>query len=243
MRRQLIIAGFTVLACGIVLGLLMVVAQVTRLSLMTAERYLLPVRAIDTAIPPGQDREAFLAEVRYYGQLPDPLPLLDQDLPKRLEQAFARHPWVEEVKQVQIGPGRRIHVRSVLRMAVLAVRSPEGTLRAVDRSGILLPRGADTLGLPLLAAPSSPQGPGRPWGDPHVEVAARVAHLLAPHQDRWQLNHFAWKDDGLQLRKHPKTGPVVLWGAINSDHDARLARLIALSHRLETEDATIDLRE
>ncbi|MCX7701099.1 MAG: hypothetical protein N2039_09490 [Gemmataceae bacterium] len=243
MRRQLIIAGFTVLACGLAVGLLLLIGQVARLSLMTAERYQLPFQAIDSPTPPGMERGAFLAEVRYYGQLPDPLPLLDDQLSDKLAQAFARHPWVERVEQVQLGPGRRVQVQLRLRTAVLAVRLPDGTIRAVDRSGILLPRGADTHALPLLVATSTPPGPGRPWGDRQVETAAHVAHLLGPYQDEWRFNHFAWQGDVLLLRRGPRSGPVVVWGEADGDHAARLRRLIDSAAKLEAGEGTIDLRE
>src|SRR5205823_9166394 len=103
-------------------------------------------------------------------------------LPNQLAAAFARHPWVETVDKVEIGPGRRIGVRLTFRTPVLAVVHGDRVVRAVDRGGILLPRGADTLLLPHLTTSTDPAGPGRSWGDAKVESAAAVAALLHPHQ-------------------------------------------------------------
>jgi hypothetical protein len=241
-RRQIIIAGLTVVVGGCLLGLLLFVGQLARLSLRTDERYQFPFQSIDCPAPLGQDRESFLAEVRYYGNFPEQLSLVDDDLSDRLQAAFSRHPWVESVERIQIGPGRRLRVRLKLRTPVLGVVWPDGTIRAVDRFGILLPRGADTHALPLLTAPSTPAGLGKPWGDPRVEGAAAVAHALAPYQDRLQLRHFRFEGDDLHLRRDPTTGPVVIWGPPAGAKDDRVRRLLDLADHWQQTAGLIDLR-
>jgi hypothetical protein len=140
------------------------------------ERYSLAFADINCPAPPGRQRRQFLDEVQYLGALPGRLQVLDADLPRRLAEAFALHPWVESVEGVEITPARRVHVRLRHRRPVLAVPLGEG-LRAVDGEGVLLPAGAATDGLPVyphIAPP--PRGPaGTRWGDPAVEEAARAA--------------------------------------------------------------------
>jgi hypothetical protein len=241
-RRQLIIAGFTVLACGLLLGGLMIAGKLARNALQTDERYQFPFKAIECPAPPGLEREAFLGEVRYLGEFPESVPLLDDALPARLTAAFVRHPWVERVDKVDVGPGRRLAVRLTFRTPILGVIQTDRVVRAVDASGILLPRGADTLLLPHISTSVTPAGPGKPWGDPHVERAAAVAALLRPHQERVKLTDFRWEGESLQLRREGAKSPVVIWGDSN-DGERKLQRLLAQASKLDTAKAEIDLRK
>jgi hypothetical protein len=131
--------------------------------------------AIQCQPPPGPEQADLLAEVQYLAGMPDQVRLLDDDLADRLRAAFARHPWVESVEDVQVAP-RRITVQVRYRRPVLAV-PVKGQLRAVDGSGILLPESANTRGLPLYPGSAPlPAGPaGTPWGDAKVENTARAA--------------------------------------------------------------------
>jgi hypothetical protein len=139
-------------------------------------RYQVAFRDIECTPPPGMSRQDFLDEVQYLAQCPDRLALLDEELSQHLVLAFARHPWVENVEQVEVRPPRQVQVRLVHRTGVLAVQSADG-IRVVDAGGIVLPRGAPHAGLPRLEALfSSPRGPaGTRWGDPEIEAAARRA--------------------------------------------------------------------
>src|SRR5262245_27078557 len=122
----------------------MIAGKLARNALSSDERYQYPFKAIECSNPPGLEREAFLGEVRYLGEFPEAVPLLDDALPSQLAAAFAKHPWVERVDKVDIGPGRRLAVRLTFRTPMIGVRHA-GAMRAVDAHGILLPRGADTL--------------------------------------------------------------------------------------------------
>jgi hypothetical protein len=139
------------------------------------DRYLLAMQDIDCPVPPGMARAEFLEEVQYHSQLPDRLSLVEEDLGTKLAQAFQRHPWVSQVKEVRIKPPRLVQVHLTFRQPVLAVRVGD-SLRTVDGQGILLPRKAPTEGLPIYPRPVPPPlGPeGTPWGDPGVETHART---------------------------------------------------------------------
>src|SRR5260221_6766008 len=171
--------------------------------LRVARRYQYPFQQIDCPAPPGTDRGQFLGEVRYYGEFDESVSLLDEDLPRRLADAFARHAWVEKVERVEITPERRIQVTLTFRTPVLAVVYSDGgpVVRAVDRQGILLPRAVDTLLLPHLAGRAEPpgNGAGKPWGSPQVEDAAKVAGLLNPHQSKLKLTELRWQEQDLRL--------------------------------------------
>src|SRR5205085_1645284 len=76
--------------------------------------------------PRTEEPGAFLGEVQYLGGLPERLALLDDDLPGRLAEAFARHPWVEKVERVEVVPPGRVRARLTYRTPVLAVWLIEG---------------------------------------------------------------------------------------------------------------------
>src|SRR4051794_5186080 len=87
--------------------------------------------------PPGLSRVDFLDEVQYLTGLPTTLNVHD-DLPRRLADAFAQHPWVDKVERVQILAGNSVRVQLKFRTPVLAVPW-DGQFRAVDAAGVLLP--------------------------------------------------------------------------------------------------------
>ncbi len=74
------------------------------------ERYRFSVRDIECDPPPDSTRAQFLSEVHYYGQLPETMNVLDNDLRARLEAAFAKHPRVERVRQITITAPNRVRV-------------------------------------------------------------------------------------------------------------------------------------
>jgi hypothetical protein len=146
------------------------------------DRYTVPFSDIDCAPPPGQKRVDFLDEVQYLAGMPDHIRLLDEGLSTRLAQAFAGHPMVDNVAQIVLIPPRQIQVRLIYRKPVLAV-PVAGQLRAVDGSGVLLPKNTPTHGLPRFQGKAAlPVGPpGTRWGDPMIEEAARK--LTSAHRE------------------------------------------------------------
>jgi hypothetical protein len=217
MRRPIAVAVLAVLAAAGLLAGLIAAGQHLRGKLKDDPRYQFPVADIDCPTPSGLSREAFLGEVRYQAELPDELSLLDDELPMRLSAAFSRHPWVEKTERVEVGPGRSVRIRLTFRTPVLAVSYAEKTqvVRAVDRSGVLLPHGADIHKLPQLTgrmgAPKN--GPGLAWGDSRVEGAAKVAGLLHPHEDKFKISRLEWRSGELFLaRGEAGAGPTVIWG-------------------------------
>jgi hypothetical protein len=201
------------LAAGLVLLFTGVVAlgRYTRDHVRDWDRYQTPFADVRCPAPPAQSAADFLAEVQYLSNLPDRLNVLDDQLGPRLAAAFARHPWVEEVERVEIAAPRRVQVRLVFRVPVLAVPG-EGPARAVDRHGVLLPPAADVTGLPVyrghLQVPAA--ATGEVWGDPGVLAAARTAGFLSELQDQLQLTWLEVGKDGVTLGGPGDTR--VVWG-------------------------------
>ena len=142
------------LAALVVVGV-QVVGRWARGGLRSDRRYQVSFADIDCAAPPALSRADFLAEVQSRSQLPDQLPLLAEDLPRTLDLAFRRHPWVESVQRIEIMPGRKLRVQTVFRTPVLAVLQGGGK-RAVDREAILLPASAVAEDLPVYLGPVPP---------------------------------------------------------------------------------------
>jgi hypothetical protein len=176
MRRTLVQALVLLLGGVIVLAALIVLGQWARDWLRQQDRYAVAFADIDCPPPPGMERAAFLGEVQYLGSLPDRVQVLDDGLAARLNEAFARHPWVRKVERVEVAPAGQVRVHLAYRTPVLVVPLA-GQVRAVDADGILLPASASTEGLPVFPGTAAPpQGPaGTPWGDAAVEAAARAA--------------------------------------------------------------------
>src|SRR5262245_53323646 len=133
---------------------------------------------IDCQPPPGMSREAFLGEVQYESELPDRWSLLEPDALQRLYRAFGRHGWVERVGSVVVTPSRRVRVELTYRVGVLAVPQPD-QVRVVDRHGVLLPRAAESAGLPRYQGEVGPAAgrAGSRWDDVSIVGAARTAGL------------------------------------------------------------------
>ena len=169
-RAAALLAGL-----ALFLGGLLALGHFAQEQLRDRGRYTAAFADIDCTPPPPLARTAFLDEVQYLARLSGRLHLLDGDLPRRLAEGFAKHPWVARVEQVEVTPTGRVTVRLAYRRPVLAVRFA-AEVRVVDGEGFLLPRDAPTEGLPLHEAEGPPAGPaGTRWGEAAVEAAARKA--------------------------------------------------------------------
>jgi hypothetical protein len=129
--------------------------------------------------PPGLTRVEFLEEAQYLAGLPDRLDLLDTRTPDRVRDALQGHPWVAEVRQVRIR-GDKIQAEVEHRKPALWVEWSPRSARAVDAGGVLLPVSATKEGLSILTGPVSRPvvRAGEAWGDPAVEIAAKLVGWL-----------------------------------------------------------------
>src|SRR6266849_5011491 len=142
------LVGTALVLAGVIYG-----GRALRWQLRHHDRYTTGFAEIECAPPEGMKQAQFLEEVRRQANLPERLPVLDEELAARLKTAFAEHPWVEEVEEVQVGRDRRIEVHLRYRTAALAVPLADGVC-AVDGNGVLLPATANVTGLPVWRGPS-----------------------------------------------------------------------------------------
>jgi hypothetical protein len=222
LRKLLLRALVPPLAAGLLLAGIIVLGRAARDALRQEPRYTLAFAELDCVPPPGGDRTAFLNEVQYLAEFPERFALLDDDLPRRLAQAFARHPCVERVDRVEVVPPRQVRVQLAYRTPVLVACTQRqqgearpnlanGSAFAVDRHAVLLPLKGSVDDLPILWGSPLPAGPaGTPVADDDVAAAARTADFLRPHQGRLQLLNFAVVDGGLVLSHAADVR--ILWG-------------------------------
>lgn len=244
MRHKLPAVVLTFVAAGLVLIGIIVGGRQFRGRLRDDPRYQFPVHDIQCAAPPGQPLPEFLREVQYMSELADTVSLLDAHLPAQLSAAFARHPWVERVEQVTVGPGRNIRVTLTFRTAVLAVRFGAVT-RAVDSGSVLLPLEAHSADLPrLTAAHPAPQLAGARWGDALVASASHLAGFLHPYRAQLRIADFKQVDDNWLLLL--ENGAIITWGhapgAEATGEATAVAKRDQLLNRLPVKGA-LDLRK
>lgn len=171
------------------------------------DRYQTPVADIRVEPPPGTDRVAFLSEVRHLGRLPATVSAVDPQTPATLAAAFARHPWVERVESISVAADRSITAKLIHRLPTLAVRvTLDLDLRVVDRTGVLLPPGTPSTGLPELRppVPASTAKPGERWAD---DTVTRAAALADEHRAR-KLTRIEKSPTGWRLL--PESGPALV---------------------------------
>ena len=67
-------------------------------------RFVVAFNEIECEPPVGMQKQDFLDEVRFISRLPERLDVLDDEVPQKLRDGFAKHHWVEKVDGVEITP-------------------------------------------------------------------------------------------------------------------------------------------
>jgi hypothetical protein len=229
--------GVAFALCGVLM-----LGQHSRTYLRNQDRYRIAFHDIDCAAPDDLTREELLSEVQYLASWPDDVRLLEDNLAARLAKAFASHPWVEEVRRVEVTADRHVCVDLAFRTPILTVptqgkgEGPDSVVRfrSVDAYGVLLPRSKTDGSLtptfvPEVAYPSNRAG--TLWDDAHVLSAARTAGYLRPYHEQLGIEHYQFAGDDLVVQL--RAGRVV-WGrapgqerAGEASAEAKLQRLLA----------------
>jgi len=179
--------------------------------------------------------------------LPREVSVLDDELLRDIAEAFALHPWVEQVVSVRKRFPPAIEVEVEYRRPVAMVESRRGTY-PIDKHGVVLP-GQDfsvaaTRQYPLVTgARSTPQGaPGTEWGDPIITDAAAIADALGPHWKKLALLRIECpaspaRDDSLDDGVYQIAalgGSRIIWGQPpGSNHPAELDAETKIQRLLE----------
>lgn len=154
------------------------------------ETYMVSEQGIEITPPPPWVRASVKSDVIRLGSL-EQVSLLETDTSRRVAQAFALHPWVQQVQRVAKHYPASIRVDVTYRRPVAVVEVERGDqpgLLPIDRDGILLPPEdfsiAQVKSLPRIAVGQTfPAGSvGTAWGDERVAAAALIAEALC---DDW----------------------------------------------------------
>lgn len=198
--------------------------------------YRLRTDRMEIAPPPRDVPPDIVRQVIRRANLPADVSLLDDDLTRRIAEAFSAHPWVAEVVSVQKSFPPRISVELKYRVPVAMVEV-SGGMYPVDANAVLLPPEdfslADTRRYPVIRGIASrPAGPaGARWGDPVVSAAGKLAEKLKPVWRDLQLSAIrpfkspspADAGDDPQFELTTRGGSRILWGrAPGSDHPGEL---------------------
>jgi hypothetical protein len=100
----------TACAAALVIGGIFAAGHWLKDDVRRDQRYRFSVRDVECEPPAGSTREHFLSEVHYYGQLPETMNVLDEDLSPRLREAFGKHPKVKRIKEINITAPNRVRV-------------------------------------------------------------------------------------------------------------------------------------
>jgi len=150
---------------------------------------LMPLSNINCPFPSALSKEEFLNEVRYLGNLKEDLDLLEEGILGKVFLAFQLHPWVFKVVDVQRdGP---INLKVILEFrtpALIVPLSPikdqfetTGNFRVVDVNGIILPKNAVQVGLPVYAnpLPFPTDKAGVQWKSDQVVLCSKILGYLS----------------------------------------------------------------
>ena len=193
-------------------------------TVLASPEYKLTPASVEITPLPAWIRSDVLADVFQGGNLNPPLSIMDDNLTRRVHDAFSLHPWVGKVRQVRKFYPARVEVDLTYRKPVAMVVVQDG-LRPVDVEGVHLPTGdfcpLDADRYPRLPGISStPVGPvGTPWGDPRVVGGAQIAAAFGADWQELKLDHLAATN--LAEPGHPNDclyeiltphGTRILWG-------------------------------
>jgi hypothetical protein len=240
------------LGVGFALSGLLALGQQARAVLRDRQEYRVPFRAMDCSAPDGMTRDEFLGEVQYVASWPDDVQLLDNDLPERLQKAFALHPWVEQVRRVKIDADRHIHLDLAFRAPVLAVPTRSqgddvGSVtvyRRLDTNGVLLPQSpADSGFKPSLAGQLLIPGgrAGALWDDARVQTAVRTAVYLRPYQEQLGVEKYDFA--GADLILYSRQGRIVWGRAPGAELPDEASAAVKLQRLLEASTPNPDVRD
>jgi len=180
---------------------------------------------IDCAFPPVLSKEDFLSEVRYLGNLKEEYDLLEEGILARIYNAFLVHPWVQKVVDVQREGPKKIKVILEFRTPALVVPiipikdqiEAAEKFRVVDVNGVILPKNAVQVGLPVLAIPLPfpTDKAGVQWKNEQVISCAKIlgcfSGFVFPSDCLIEV-----KDDVVVI--YSEIGPFKIeWGSLSKD--------------------------
>ncbi|MCL2006365.1 MAG: hypothetical protein FWG73_09460 [Planctomycetaceae bacterium] len=222
--------------------------------------YRLNAEKITVPTPPDWVPERFVENVLRNSGLNRTGSLLDKALPQKLADAFAADPWVESVEHVTPRYPSGADIQLSYRVPVALVEVRQRGVLPVDRFGVVLPTEyltnvtAERLDSYLIiqGVQSIPIGlAGTPWGDPLVQTAAQLAHVLTDIAEPLKLAKIIPTMEemptGVRIVCNLQTaaGTEFHWGAFVADEsivEAKKKKLWNLREQFQSLDSVHDAR-
>lgn len=214
------------------------------------ERLTLQAEALELSPQPAWIHGDLKTEIIRDGSLQG-LSLLDPLVTVTVARACALNPWVAEVTRVTKRAPGRIAVELTYRRPIALVEvlnEGERGLLPVDAAGTVLPtdrffaeQDQTRNFLRIAAGYALPTGTlGRPWGDPRIVSAAKLAAALEPVWARLGLYRIVASNesgaesqpDRPQFELHTRDGAHVLWGHAPDEETPGEQRLATKLERL-----------
>lgn len=224
---------------ALVVGLVTLLPYLTqRLPNLSARaEYRLSARQIRLVPEPhGPVPQNLLEQICDRERLPQELSVLDTNLVVTLGEAFSRNPWIEKVISVRKSYPAQVAVEVRYRQPVGMVQVKGGRI-PIDARGVILPAGdftaADLNRYPMIQGVNSSETLriGRPWKNPSLLAAARLAQLLAPKWNELHLQSIyvtgrtatVGDESSVVLELRAVGGSKVIWGREpGSEHPGEL---------------------
>lgn len=193
------------------------------------EQYLITPDQIHITPQPAWIRSDVKAEALRNMDMGQPLSVLDDwpPLAKRVQDAFAIHPWVASVKRISKRLPSSLTVELAYRRPVAAVESSDSdgiTFIPIDEHAIRLPQSdftdAERRYMPRISGVTGRPLVGDRWNDPRVEGGAKLAAALADVWQQLQLIEILAAVDATSKRERPQCqfeiiaagGTRIVWG-------------------------------
>lgn len=196
--------------------------------IVNRERYLLRAEAISITPPPEWIAADVRGQVVHNAGLDGRLSVLDPGFFQAVSNAFALHPWVKSVDQIEKRQGPAVQVALTYREPIAVIDMPDGSagkLLPVDERGVHLPAEDVPLirreRLPRLTNITGLPPEGQTWDDGRVPGGVQIAMGLADVWEAWHLQEIAPSTrlevrDGRQYFTYTirtRGGTFINWGA------------------------------
>jgi len=176
-------------SCGLLIHFLAKADYSFNRLIVSRHSSLLPFANVNSLFPEALSKEEFLDEVRYLGNLKEELDLLEDGILGKVFSAFQLHPWVLKVIDVQRDGPKNLKVILEFRIPALVVpispikdqNEALDKFRVVDVNGVILPKNAIQVGLPVLvnSLPFPMDKAGVQWKNDQVVSCAKVLGYLS----------------------------------------------------------------
>lgn len=187
-------------------------------------RYTLTAESIDLPEPPEWIHHDLRPEILAYLGESGRVSILDDELAERIHRAAESHPWIAAVSGVRKTFPARVQIACEYRKPAAMIRVPEGLL-PVDAGGVLLPTRdftpQEAARYPRIEGIETPPSDvaGRPWADPRVVAAAKLAEMLSPYWTQLQFVRIVPSQpqptigSPVSLEIQTRGGSRVIWGS------------------------------